>query len=262
MLSCHLSSFSRWITSHSSGSSADSKVISCKDIWVGEEYKIAELTNPSVSETASSAVESASSVGFLTNKVNNWELHKKHIKQKINKTLGILYRSRAVMSENSIIKMYKTFVEPYFLYALQVWGHSVTSDTDTINTLQNKVFRIVYNCKRSDDAWNENRGRILSVKELYQKTITRTCHKHHAKLLPKSFAKNNMPEIDYYNETRNRKTRSSIHNIFDYAKPKHPKMTDNFTDNCIRLWNKQTQEIKSRPYQQHWDRIVNDTHQN
>ena len=208
-------------------------------------------------DTILEEVESIRFLGvILTNKLNNWELHKKHIKQKINKTLGILYRSRAVMSQNSVIKMYKTFVEPYFLYALQLWGHSVTSHTDTLNTLQNKVVRIVYNCKRTDDAWNENRGRILSVKELYQKTITRICYKHHAKLLPKSFAKDIMPEIDYYNETRNRKTRSSIHNIFDYAKPKHPKMTDNFTENCTRLWNKQTPELKSRPYQEHWERIV------
>ena len=196
---------------------------------------------------------------ILTNKLN-WELHKKHIKQKINKTLGILYKSRTAMNETGLIKMYKTFIEPYFLYALQVWGHSVKSDTDTINILQNKVIRIVYNCKRSDDAWNENHGRILNIQQLYQKVITRICYKHHANFLPKYFSKEIMPNVDYYNERRNRKTRSSIHNIFDYAKTNNPIKANNFKENCIKLWNEQSSETKTKPYQEHWNRIVNETY--
>jgi len=219
-----------------------------------------DITNTNLTMN-NTILEEANSIRFLgvilTNKLDYWELHKKHIKQKINKTLGILYKSRTVMNQEGTIKMYKTFIEPYFLYALEAWGHSVKSDTDTLNTLQNKVLRIVYNCKRSDDAWEENNGRIPTIKELYQKVMRRVCYKHHAQLLPKQFSKNIMPAIDYYNENRKRRTRSSIHNLFDYAQTNNRKQLNHFKENCIKLWNKQSSATKAKPYERHWDRIVN-----
>ena len=69
-----------------------------------------------------------------------------------------------------------------------------------------------------------------------------------------------MLNVDYYNERRNRKTRSSIHNILDYAKTNKPTKANNFKENCIKLWNEQSSELKSKPYQDHWNRIVNETY--
>ena len=79
-----------------------------------------------------------------------WELHKRHVHSKICKTLGILYKCKYVMKEIDVIKMYKAFIQPYFLYAIEVWGHSVISESDILSRLQSKVLRIIFNCKRTE----------------------------------------------------------------------------------------------------------------
>ena len=203
-------------------------------------------------------VKSIRFLGLIINDKLTWDLHKKHIQTKINKTLGILYKSKAIMKQHDLINMYKTFIEPYFLYGIEVWGHSIKSQTDIMVRLQNKVVRIVYNCRRSEDAWNYNEGKIQLIHDLYSKVLHRICYKHHAKILPRYFSQEIMPKIDYYNETRHRRTRSSIHNIFDYTKSEN-RQTYPFNNNCVTIWNNLPLEEKRLPYEQHWDNIVDIT---
>ena len=47
----------------------------------------------------------------------------------------------------------QNFYSTYFLYAIEVWGHTKNSTTGLLVRLQNKILRILFNCKRSDDAW-------------------------------------------------------------------------------------------------------------
>ena len=56
------------------------------------------------------------------------------------------------MTENECINMYKTFIQPYFLYGIEIWGHAVKSDNDILIKLQSKIVRILLGCKRSKDA--------------------------------------------------------------------------------------------------------------
>ena len=209
-----------------------------------------------MNNTVLEQVKSLKFLGLIINDKLTWDLHKKHIQTKVNKTLGILYKSKEIMTQYDLINMYKTFIEPYFLYGIEVWGHSVNSRTDVINKLQHKALRIVYNCRRTEDAWNHNKGQIQSIKELYGKMIHRTCYKHHAKILPTHFSQEIMPEIDYYNETRQRKTRSSIHNIFDYNMRHKNQLTYPFTQSCVTIWNNLPSDEKRLPYRQHWNKIV------
>ena len=50
------------------------------------------------------------------------------------------------MEEKEVIKMYKAFIQPYFLYGIEVWGHSVKSEKDILLRLQSKVLRIIFDC--------------------------------------------------------------------------------------------------------------------
>ena len=141
------------------------------------------------------------------------------------------------MNQYDLINMYKTFIEPYFLYGIEIWGHSVRCESDHVKRAQNKALRIVYECFRTNDAWDQN-DRILNIEDLYKKVISRTCYKHHAKLLPKYFTDNVMPRITYYREKRTEKTRQTCNNILNYDnldigdyQNKNP-----FVTNCIDFW--------------------------
>ena len=67
--------------------------------------------------------------------------------------------------------MYKTFIQPYFLYAMEVWGHTIKSDKDILVKLQSKVLRILFNCYRTADAWRYGNGHITDIRSLYKIVI-------------------------------------------------------------------------------------------
>ena len=75
------------------------------------------------------------------------------------------------MEEKEVIKMYKAFIQPYFLYGIEVWGRSVKSEKDILLRLQSKVLRIIFDCKRSGDAWIDNNYQIDNIQDLYYDVI-------------------------------------------------------------------------------------------
>ena len=136
--------------------------------------------------------------------------------------------------------MYKTFIEPYFLYAIEVWGHTVTSSNDILNKLFLKLLRIIFSCYRSDDALRHNNDRIKSIEFLYNKVIERICTKHHSVRLPKYVTNNIMPtlKLDSDNVITNYtlETRSSKSTKYDYANVRN-NINNSFKVSCIHVWN-------------------------
>ena len=191
-------------------------------------------------------VKSIRFLGVIINDRLTWESHKKHVHNKISKTLGILYKCKYAMKEVDVIKMYKAFIQPYFLYAMEVWGHTINSESDILVRLQSKALRIVLNCKRSEDAWKHNKNRIAPLQTLYESVIKRLCLKQHANMLPKYFADNIMPDFNL-SQLQNKITRTSLNQMYDYKTVKHFNST-NFKTNCIKIWNSQSLEFKSTPY--------------
>ena len=185
-------------------------------------------------------------LGIVINDKLTWHNHKQHICRKVCKSLGIIYNCKHILSENELINMYKTFIQPYFLYAIEVWGHSLQSLTDTILKLQSRVLRIMFNCKRSDDAWRINNNRIKTVNDLYSMTIGKICMKNHLELIPSKFAKEVMPSLNIV-QLDNKITRVSLSQMYNYKKLKGTYDTS-FQMSCTKVWNAFPLDIKSLPY--------------
>ena len=185
-------------------------------------------------------------LGIVINDKLTWHNHKQHICRKVCKSLGIIYNCKHILSENELINMYKTFIQPYFLYAIEVWGHSLQSLTDTILKLQSRVLRIMFNCKRSDDAWRINNNRIKTVNDLYSMTIGKICMKNHLELIPSKFAKEVMPSLNIV-QLDNKITRVSLSQMYNYKKLKGTYDTS-FQMSCTKVWNALPLDIKSLPY--------------
>ena len=71
------------------------------------------------------------------------------------------------MNENNCIDMYKTFIEPDFIYAIEACGHSIQSENDLLIKLQSKIMRILFNCYRTADAWKHYNGQMHDIRDLY-----------------------------------------------------------------------------------------------
>ena len=142
---------------------------------------LVDTTNAFVNmtDTILEQVKAYKFLGVIITDRLTWDSHKQQIHDKICKTLGILYKCREAMDELEMVRMYKAFIQPYFLYAIEVWGHTVQSSTNILVHLQSKISRIIFNCIRSGDAWKYNNGRILHITELYERVIKKLCLKYH-----------------------------------------------------------------------------------
>ena len=217
--------------------------------------KLFDTTNTNII-MQNTILEEVNSIRFLGVIINNkltWELHKQHVHAKISKTIGIIHKCKYIMKENDVMNMYKTFIEPYFLYAIEVWGHSITSNSDILIKLQNRVIRNIFNCWRTEDAWKICNDRITNIKDLYVKVIKRICHKHHCNQLPEYFSLNIMPIktstdqscLDKFQNIP--QTRTASHKLYNY-KIDHSDHSYTFKYNCANIWNNLPLEVKQIPY--------------
>ena len=149
------------------------------------------------------------------------------------------------MNDNDCTAMYKTFIEPYFLYAIEAWGHSIQSENDVLVKLQSKVLRILFNCYRTSDAWKHSNG-IRDIRDLYCSVIQKLCMKHHFEALPKTFAANMMPNLNI-NQLENKITRISLNDMYNYKNCQNLERTQ-FKTSCIDNWNKLPMNLKALPY--------------
>ena len=139
--------------------------------------------------------------------------------------------------------MYRTFVEPFLLYCIAVWGHSVRSTSDPLIKLQNRTLRILFECYRTDDAWRYADNKILRLNDLYKIEIIKLCYKQQTNILPDTFSKENMQtlnnDIDRPYTLRDSHLNRYKHQTKDTTSP--------FTDNCVNNWNQLPDELRCIP---------------
>ena len=150
------------------------------------------------------------------------------------------------MDNNECIKIYKTFIQPYFLYAIEAWGHSVQSENDILVKMQSKVLRVLFDSYRTTDAWNYTNGHIKDVKSLYNTVIKKLCMRHHFGLLPNYVSSNIMPEFNIC-QLDNKISRISLEHMYDY-KNNNKIFNTHLKNNCSHIWNSLKFDIKKLPY--------------
>ena len=59
-------------------------------------------------------------LGVIIDDKFNWISHITYIKNKISKSIGILYRTRQFLNKDTLRNLYFTFVYPYLIYSVEV----------------------------------------------------------------------------------------------------------------------------------------------
>ena len=185
-------------------------------------------------------VNSIKFLGIFINDQLNWNDHKRYVHSKISRNLGILYKCRDIMVKEDLINMYNSFIMPYLLYCLPLWGGSVKSNKDVVVKTQNKAMRILFNTKRTGDAWRHSLDKtthtILPIKELYKVEIAKFCYKHIKNDLPNHFINSVMPIFAHSIHNTNTRHRTT-HNYQLNKDNTLPLAFNSFTTQCIRIWN-------------------------
>ena len=70
-----------------------------------------------------------------------WNLHTIYMKNKIAKSNGILYKIRNFLDRKTLTHLYNSFVFPYLIYGIEVWGKTKAVHLDPIIKIQKKVVK-------------------------------------------------------------------------------------------------------------------------
>ena len=66
-------------------------------------------------------------LGVIIDHKLNWSDHILCIKNKISKSIGIINKIRNLLDRNTLRNLYFTFIYPYLIYCIEIWGN--TNDT-------------------------------------------------------------------------------------------------------------------------------------
>ena len=93
-------------------------------------------------------IERVNEIKFLGVIIDNklsWKPHIMYIKSKMSKSLAVLYKVKDFINQSSLYTLYCSFILPYIIYCVEVWGNTYKTNTDPIFILQKKAIRIVTN---------------------------------------------------------------------------------------------------------------------
>ena len=62
-------------------------------------------------------------LGLIIDNKLNWSAHITHVKNKVSKCVGILFKARTYTSRKRLLELYHSFAYPYLIYCVELWGH-------------------------------------------------------------------------------------------------------------------------------------------
>ena len=141
-------------------------------------------------------------LGVIIDQYLTFYNHIQHIKGKISRALGILYKGRKYFSQNTLLTLYNAFVYPHFMYCICIWGNAYQTYIEPLFKLQKRAMRLIVGAKRlTQSAPIFDRLKVLQIQKLYIYNVLLFMYKYHNNYLPsifvRFFVRNN--EIHCYN---------------------------------------------------------------
>ena len=124
-------------------------------------------------------------LGVIIDSKLNWTAHILYIKSKISKSIGILLKIRKFLQNNTMRNMYFTFIYPYLIYCIEVWGNAQHAHLDQLIKIQKKSIRtITFSHYLAHTEPLFERLNILDIKKLVQQRISLIMSKNYLNILP------------------------------------------------------------------------------
>ena len=82
-------------------------------------------------------------LGVIIDSHLKWADHVQYIRKKISKGLGIIYKAKRVLNPATLLTLYYSFVYPYLLYCIEVWGNASKGLMLSLLKLQKRALRLI-----------------------------------------------------------------------------------------------------------------------
>ena len=73
----------------------------------------------------------------------SWMDHVQHIRKKISKGIGVLYTTKDYIKSDTVLTLYYSFVYPYLMYCIEVWGATTKGNLISLLKTQKRVVRMI-----------------------------------------------------------------------------------------------------------------------
>ena len=172
-------------------------------------------------------------LGVIIDHKIKWCEHISYVKNKVSKGIGIIFKARPVLDQKCLLTLYNSFVYPYLIYCIEIWGYSISNSTTTAILAQKKVVRIItFSHYLAHTLPLFQSLSILPVVKLFLNQIGIVMYRYCNGLLP------NVMNILY---VKNKDIHS--HNIRSNNLLRIHRGTANFTNLSARVWNVITRTI-------------------
>ena len=85
-------------------------------------------------------------LGVIVDHKLNWIEHISYVRNKVSKGIGIMYKARRFLNKKSLLSLYQnyhSYIYPYLIYCIEVWGCAAPSHLHSLFLLQKKIVRIM-----------------------------------------------------------------------------------------------------------------------
>ena len=142
----------------------------------------------SISGVSITRVTSYRFLGVFLDQHLTWTDHIKHVKSKVSKYIGIMYRLRRFIDTKTCIMLYYAFVFPYISYCNIVWASNYPTRLLSLHILLKRLIRIIFflhplsSCKSK---FTEHK--LLNIYQVNLFQIGSFMYKYSNSTLPQSF---------------------------------------------------------------------------
>ena len=82
-------------------------------------------------------------LGVIIDQKLNWSDHILYIKNEISKSIGIINKTRNLLDKNTVRNLYFTFIYPYLIYCIEIWGNTNGRHLNSIIKINKKGIRAI-----------------------------------------------------------------------------------------------------------------------
>ena len=174
-------------------------------------------------------------VRVLTDSHLSWRYHIDYISSKISKGVGIIAKISHFVPTSTLLKLFRSLIEPYISYGLTAWGQATNSKLNKILILQKRALRLMYFSDRRAHAIPLFvRSSVLPLNMLYFKYSAILMHDITNNRAPSKisefFVRSNMIHSHY--------TRFSTAGNFYVQRSRLNQLLLSFSRSGVRIWSK------------------------
>jgi hypothetical protein len=162
--------------------------------------KVVKKIHIMIGDSEIDEVQSTKFLGVIIDCTLSWTFHVAYIKGKISKSIGIIHKAKQYLNKKSLIALYYSFVYPYLVYCVNVWGGANVTTLTPLIISQKKAVKCVACVKRKashEPIFRELR--ILHLCEIYNLNCLLFMYKYKMKILPDIFDDFFMYSTDVHN---------------------------------------------------------------